>query len=277
MYVYESPSRTARAIENLPDTAPSPEDLLAERQELETLGLEERVDPKRAPMRTPEQIHEMLSLLPEPERLALINCWAGGASQMQEARRALVSQPMVRKRILRAIHRLRWVEKTWKSFGAEDLERDCADLVSPRELRMLAIYWRTLDQRKVLDVMGFGHRNDVASMLWRAAQKLPLKYRQAFESLRRDPLIMIHLSARPTSALDDFVLRRLTFSAAGRVPSSALRSAYEAHAQKQGRPFDASALFAKLRSMAVRPWPVRVDGSLRSGWAGVRLTTSLTG
>jgi len=184
-------------------------------------------------------------------------------------------------RIQRAIKRLKWQAGPGSWFTAEDIERELAGVLEPRELRALIVYWRTTERQAVVDELGLTNYMASVAIVRRALEKVPRRFARGFAELARwGKRVLASNPQKPVvepSALDAFLATRCVFHRSARVASVTLVAAYERFALERGRPVVTPALFQAVRARGARLTVVRVpwEPAPVSGCAGVRLTSDM--
>lgn len=272
---FRSPPKDRFAF--LADTAPSPEELLEAKQELELQGLEEEPEPRPSPRRAAERARllGLLDAIPPEERDAIVAYYAAGQRQDDLAAREGMTQAGVQYRLTRAVARLQWMAGPGSLFTAEDLERDHRGKLGRVEIRALAVYWRTSSQSEVFRELGLPSYQAAWRLLTGAVAKLEGKYAVGFGKLMTEGRLLMARNGN-FSGLRDFMRRRLTFGRALQVPTVTLVGAYERHALQNGRPWATPELFKLLKMRGAKPVRLRADwssGSVR-GWRGVGVAAS---
>jgi hypothetical protein len=263
----------AHRWENISDTAPSPEDLLLEREELDAAGLEEPAEPalpaNRARYR--QLLAQYLDQLSPEEREAVLLCVAGGHTHEQLAARAGLHKSGAQYRISRAKKRLKWLAGPGSSFTAEDVER--LPCLTPDEARALATYWRTTSHSAVHRERLYASHAFAWRVIHGAIPKLPQPFRKGFEQLVAQGGLLLSGHEATPSALSVFVDRALRFGKGLSVAAVTLNASYERFARSSGRPWDLGTLRETVRARGGRVASVRVPWAREKvhGWRGVTL------
>ncbi|HLK39094.1 MAG TPA: sigma-70 family RNA polymerase sigma factor [Polyangiaceae bacterium] len=262
-------------LDRVHSPTPSPEEALIEAEELHLAGLVEHPETRRELQATPEQIHAALARIEPEQREAIVAYLAAGRSQAAIAEELGISQPSVHGRIHRGIRAMKWVMGPGSLFTWQELERDCARVVSPIELRALSTYWRTTSKKAAGAALGITSSGQYWNLLDGAIKKLTGKFRHGFDELGKWGQYRVQMTPEPKRSAVELFVGNLVFGEGKRIASVTLFAAYERTARAIGRAARRDAVTEAIRERGAVPGTVRVPWSSQSvrGFRGVALSS----